>query len=195
MSAERGAAVREEVEIFDTTLRDGCQLEGVSVTVEDKLRIAEQLDVLGVHYIEGGWPGANPKDEEFVRRAATELRLTTSTLVAFGSTLLAFLTVERTPESARDVDPLGAEVEIEPVRTDRDVAGVRLQAMRAQDLQEAPLALRAGQLDSTLGIEEAPERSRACPVGMGRQGRAQFLVLYEALDPGLVKGARYDEKR
>ena len=80
------AVVREEVEIFDTTLRDGCQLEGVSVTVEDKLRIAEQLDVLGVHYIEGGWPGANPKDEEFFRRAATELRLTTSTLVAFGST-------------------------------------------------------------------------------------------------------------
>ena len=61
----------ERVEIFDTTLRDGCQLEGVSVTVEDKLRIAEQLDVLGVHYIEGGWPGANPKDEEFFRRAAT----------------------------------------------------------------------------------------------------------------------------
>ena len=74
------------VEIFDTTLRDGCQLEGVSVTVEDKLRIAEQLDQLGVHYIEGGWPGANPKDEEFFRRAAGELRLGTSTLVAFGST-------------------------------------------------------------------------------------------------------------
>jgi 2-isopropylmalate synthase len=76
----------ERVEIFDTTLRDGCQLEGVSVTVEDKLRIAEQLDALGVHYIEGGWPGANPKDEEFFRRAASELALTTSTLVAFGST-------------------------------------------------------------------------------------------------------------
>ncbi len=75
-----------DVEIFDTTLRDGCQLEGVSVTVEDKLRIAEQLDRLGVHYIEGGWPGANPKDEEFFRRAAGELRLDTSTLVAFGST-------------------------------------------------------------------------------------------------------------
>ncbi len=74
------------VEVFDTTLRDGCQLEGVSVTVDDKLRIAEQLDILGVTYIEGGWPGANPKDEEFFRRAATELDLTTSTLVAFGST-------------------------------------------------------------------------------------------------------------
>ena len=74
------------VEIYDTTLRDGSQLEGISLTVEDKLRIAEQLDYLGVHYIEGGWPGANPKDDEFFRRARTDLKLTTSTLVAFGST-------------------------------------------------------------------------------------------------------------
>src|SRR4051794_32135202 len=75
------------VEIFDTTLRDGSQLEGLSLTVDDKLRIAEQLDHLGVHYIEGGWPGANPKDVEFFRRAANgELSLSTSTLVAFGST-------------------------------------------------------------------------------------------------------------
>jgi 2-isopropylmalate synthase len=76
----------EPVEVFDTTLRDGLQVEGVSATVEDKLRIAEQLDHLGVHYIEGGWPGANPKDIEFFARAASELRLDTSTLVAFGST-------------------------------------------------------------------------------------------------------------
>ena len=76
----------EQVEIFDTTLRDGCQLEGVSVTVEDKLRIAEQLDRLGVTYIEGGWPGANPKDAEFFRRAVTELSLQTAQLAAFGST-------------------------------------------------------------------------------------------------------------
>ena len=76
----------QPIEIFDTTLRDGTQLEGVSVTVEDKLRIAEQLDRLGVTFIEGGWPGANPKDEEFFRRAASELHLATSTLVAFGST-------------------------------------------------------------------------------------------------------------
>src|SRR3954447_8543616 len=74
------------VEIFDTTLRDGSQLEGLSLTVDDKLRIAEQLDHLGVHYIEGGWPGANPKDNEFFRRATNgELSLSTSTLVAFGS--------------------------------------------------------------------------------------------------------------
>ncbi|SVB43003.1 uncharacterized protein METZ01_LOCUS195857, partial [marine metagenome] len=63
------------VEIYDTTLRDGAQLEGISLTVDDKLRIAEQLDRLGVHYIEGGWPGSNPKDDEFFDRAQSELEL------------------------------------------------------------------------------------------------------------------------
>jgi 2-isopropylmalate synthase len=76
----------EHVEVFDTTLRDGTQLEGISVTVDDKLRIAEQLDHLGVTFIEGGWPGANPKDIEFFARARTELQLDSSLLVAFGST-------------------------------------------------------------------------------------------------------------
>src|ERR1700750_2499935 len=77
---------QRRVEVFDTTLRDGLQVEGVSASVEDKLRIAEQLDHLGVHFIEGGWPGANPKDVEFFARAATELDLRASTLVAFRST-------------------------------------------------------------------------------------------------------------
>src|SRR6202035_3644395 len=76
----------EALDIFDTILRDGSQQEGLSLTVDDKLRVAEQLDHLGVAYIEGGWPGANPKDEEFFARAPVELRLSTSTLVAFGST-------------------------------------------------------------------------------------------------------------
>jgi 2-isopropylmalate synthase len=74
------------VDIYDTTLRDGSQQEGMSLTVDDKLRVAEQLDHLGVAYVEGGWPGANPKDEEFFARAAKELRLQSATLVAFGST-------------------------------------------------------------------------------------------------------------
>jgi len=87
----------QQIEIFDTTLRDGLQVEGVSASVEDKLRIAEQLDHLGVHFIEGGWPGANPKDIEFFRRAATELTLGTSTFVAFGST--------RRPRGRVDDDP------------------------------------------------------------------------------------------
>jgi len=76
----------EAVDIFDTTLRDGSQQEGLSLTVDDKLRVAEQLDHLGVTFIEGGWPGANPKDQEFFARAPAELRLATATLVAFGST-------------------------------------------------------------------------------------------------------------
>jgi 2-isopropylmalate synthase len=74
------------VRLFDTTLRDGTQGEGVSITVEDKLKIAQMLDQLGIHYIEGGWPGSNPKDEEFFKRAASELKLKNSKLVAFSST-------------------------------------------------------------------------------------------------------------
>ena len=74
------------VAIYDTTLRDGSQLEGISLTVDDKLRIARQLDFLGVSFIEGGWPGSNPKDDEFFLRARTELDLDTSEFVAFGST-------------------------------------------------------------------------------------------------------------
>ena len=58
------------VEIYDTTLRDGTQGEGVSFSVADKLRVAEKLDAFGVHYVEGGWPGSNPKDIEFFKEAA-----------------------------------------------------------------------------------------------------------------------------
>jgi len=84
----------DAVDIFDTTLRDGSQQEGLSLTVDDKLRVAEQLDHLGVTFIEGGWPGANPKDEEFFARAPAELRLSTATLVAFGSTRRAGVRAE-----------------------------------------------------------------------------------------------------
>ena len=76
----------ERVEIFDTTLRDGVQFEGISVSSDDKLKVARQLDALGIQWIEGGWPGSNPKDEEFFARASTELELQHATLVAFGST-------------------------------------------------------------------------------------------------------------
>ena len=86
MSILNSKTLPKTVEIYDTTLRDGAQLEGISLTVDDKLRIAEQLDNLGVHYIEGGWPGANPKDVEFFERAQQELSLKQSRLVAFGST-------------------------------------------------------------------------------------------------------------
>lgn len=75
----------KQVKLFDTTLRDGAQTEGISFTVEDKLKIAKLLDRLGIHYIEGGWPGSNPKDIEFFKRAK-ELKLKNAKMVAFGST-------------------------------------------------------------------------------------------------------------
>ncbi|MCM8796661.1 MAG: citramalate synthase [Candidatus Omnitrophica bacterium] len=74
-----------EVRLYDTTLRDGSQGEGISYSVTDKIRIAEELDFLGVHYIEGGWPGSNPKDMEFFLRMAKR-RFKFAKLVAFGST-------------------------------------------------------------------------------------------------------------
>ncbi len=73
------------IEIYDTTLRDGSQGQGVSFSVADKLRIAERLDDFGVHYIEGGWPGSNPKDIEFFDEAKRR-RFTHAKLAAFGST-------------------------------------------------------------------------------------------------------------
>ena len=66
--------MRREIQLYDTTLRDGAQAEDVSFTLDDKLRIAEALDDLGIHYIEGGWPGSNPRDDEFFR-AVARLRL------------------------------------------------------------------------------------------------------------------------
>ncbi len=78
--------VTDDFHVYDTTLRDGAQREGLSLSVHDKLAIARHLDGLGVGFIEGGWPGSNPKDEEFFARAGTELDLRTATLAAFGST-------------------------------------------------------------------------------------------------------------
>jgi len=73
--------------VYDTTLRDGSQREGLSLSVEDKLAVAAHLDDLGVGFIEGGWPGANPKDEAFFRRAAAgDLTLRNAQLAAFGAT-------------------------------------------------------------------------------------------------------------
>src|SRR4030065_88907 len=74
-----------QVRLHDTTLRDGAQQEGISFSVADKLKIVQKLDELGVHFIEGGWPGANPKDTEFFIKAQS-LNLKHSVLVAFGST-------------------------------------------------------------------------------------------------------------
>ncbi|MEE1927304.1 citramalate synthase [Streptomyces sp. TRM 70351] len=80
------AAPDDSFHVFDTTLRDGAQREGINLTVADKLAIARHLDDFGVGFIEGGWPGANPRDTEFFARARTELDLRHARLVAFGAT-------------------------------------------------------------------------------------------------------------
>jgi len=91
------------VELYDTTLRDGTQMEGISLSVEDKLKIAHKLDELGVHYIEGGWPGSNPKDAEFFVRARS-LKLSHAKLAAFGSTRRAGRKADKDPNIRALVD-------------------------------------------------------------------------------------------
>jgi 2-isopropylmalate synthase len=86
-----------KISTLDTTLRDGTQGEAVSFTVEDKLSIAQKLDDFGIDYIEGGWPGSNPRDKEFFARAAAELRLKHARLTAFGSTRFAKNRIDRDP--------------------------------------------------------------------------------------------------
>ncbi len=82
------------IEIYDTTLRDGTQGEGVTFSVADKLRIAERLDAFGVHYIEGGWPGSNPQDIEFFEQAKNRT-FRHARLAAFGSTRRKDIAVDR----------------------------------------------------------------------------------------------------
>ncbi len=95
------------IQTFDTTLRDGTQGEAVSFSVEDKLTIARKLDELGIDYIEGGWPGSNPKDREFFHRAS-ELNLKHAKLTAFGSTRFARNPVDMDP-NVRSLVEAGTE--------------------------------------------------------------------------------------
>jgi len=88
--------MNERIEIYDTTLRDGSQGEGVNFSVDDKCRVAEQLDAFGVDFIEGGWPGSNPRDVAFFERAH-QLKLTHARISAFGSTRRHTLSCDSDP--------------------------------------------------------------------------------------------------
>src|SRR5437868_9417812 len=94
--ASRHRGTPDVVQIYDTTLRDGAQGEGVNFSLHDKLRIMRKLDDLGIHYIEGGWPGSNLKDAAFFAEAKT-LALQRAKLVAFGCTRRAKLKAEDEP--------------------------------------------------------------------------------------------------
>ena len=165
-----------KVDIYDTTLRDGSQLEGISLTVDDKLRIAEQLDHLGVGFIEGGWPGANPKDDEFFARARTELQLTTSEFVAFGSTRRA---KGRVDEDQTLANLVGAGTSVvcivgkcwdyhvtEAIRTTLD-EGV---AMVADSVAYLVGEGQAGLLRRGALLRRVPPQSRVQPAGGGGGG-------------------------
>ena len=93
-----------KIDIFDTTLRDGFQQEGISPSVKDKLAIAKLLDDLGVTFIEGGWPGASPKEEEFFSKAKKELSLKNAKLVSFGSTRKLNAKVDEDPQVKALID-------------------------------------------------------------------------------------------
>ncbi|MGH2635058.1 MAG: citramalate synthase [Actinomycetota bacterium] len=111
MNAQRGVGGKEldrRVELYDTTLRDGAQGTGFSYSIEDRLRILRKLDQLGVPYVEGGWPGANPRDTEFFKLATKE-ELQHATLTAFGMTRKAG---ERPEDSAVLHDLLDAGTEV-----------------------------------------------------------------------------------
>src|SRR5262245_27862696 len=85
---------KQRIEIYDTTLRDGSKGEGITFTVEDKIRIARRLDEFGMDFIEGGWPGSNPKDAEFFARMKS-VPLKHARLAAFGSTRRADIPAEK----------------------------------------------------------------------------------------------------
>jgi len=93
-----------KIDIFDTTLRDGFQQEGISPSVKDKLAIAKLIDELGVSFIEGGWPGASPKEEEFFLKAKKELVLNNAKLVSFGSTRKLNNSVQEDPQVKALID-------------------------------------------------------------------------------------------
>src|SRR3954469_10240997 len=89
------------IQIYDTTLRDGTQRAGISLSAADKIRVAHRLDELGIAFIEGGWPGSNPKDAEFFDRAR-DVSWQTSTIAAFGATCRA----QGTPDTDSNIQAL-----------------------------------------------------------------------------------------
>jgi 2-isopropylmalate synthase len=111
----------DQFHVYDTTLRDGAQQEGLNLTVADKLVIARHLDRLGVGFIEGGWPGAIPKDTEFFRRAQSELSLQHATLAAFGSTRKAGVRAADDPQVAALRESRAAVVTLVAKSHDRHV--------------------------------------------------------------------------
>ena len=125
------------IQIYDTTLRDGTQREGISLSCDDKLRIARKLDDLGVAFIEGGWPGSNPKDAEFFDRAK-DMTWQHALIAAFGSTCR----VGGSPEDDANIKALLDAQHAGLHRRRQDVDAARHRSA-AHDLRREPAHHRA----------------------------------------------------
>ena len=159
-------SVSDDFHVYDTTLRDGSQQEGLSLAVADKLAIARHLDALGVGFIEGGWPGAVPKDTEFFRRARTELDLKHAQLAAFGKT-------RRTGVKAAD-DPLVAAL--------RESGAPIVTLVAKSHVRHVDLALRTTLEENLAMIRDTVEHLRA-------EGRRVFLDAEHFFDGYLADAA------
>ena len=141
--------------VYDTTLRDGAQQEGMNLSVADKLAIAPLLDDLGVGFIEGGWPGAIPKDTEFFARASTELVLTHAVLAAFGAT--------RKPEVHAGSDPqvralldAGAPVVTLVAKSDLRHVARALRTTGEENMEREFLPIESGQREGGVLVDRRP---------------------------------------
>jgi 2-isopropylmalate synthase len=173
-----------DVKIYDTTLRDGCQAYGFSLSVEDKLRVAQRLDTLGFQYIEGGWPGSNPRDEQFFARAK-RLRWHHARLAAFGSTRKAHAPTEGDPnlqlllQAETPVATIVGKASAEQVRL---VLGIELEenlAMIADSVAFLKAAGREVMFDAEHffdGYRADPAYSLAC-LRAAQQAGADWVVL------------------
>jgi 2-isopropylmalate synthase len=141
-----------DFQLYDTTLRDGAQQEGLVLSVGDKLSIARRLDAFGVTFIEGGWPGAIPKDTEFFHRALTELDLRNAQLVAFGAT--------RRPDTSAQADPQLAAL----LRAQTPVVTLVAKA----DSRHVDLALRTTKTENLAMVRDSVRH-------LVREGRRVFL--------------------
>lgn len=166
MSTDAPAVPDDKFHIFDTTLRDGAQREGINLTVADKLTIARHLDEFGVGFIEGGWPGANPRDTEFFDRAREEIDFRHSQLVAFGATRKAGVRAADDPQVQALVDCGAPVVTLVAKSHDRHVE----------------LALRTT-------LEENLEMVRDTVVHLREQGRRVFVDCEHFFDGYLADAA------
>jgi 2-isopropylmalate synthase len=173
-----------DIAIYDTTLRDGCQAYGFSLSVEDKLRVAQRLDELGFAYVEGGWPGSNPRDEQFFSRAK-RYRWRNTRLAAFGSTRRAGIAAEDDPNLRLLLDaetPVATIVGKSSAEQVRLVFGVPLDenlAMIADSVRLLKAAGREVMFDAEHffdGFRANPAYSLAC-LRAAEEASADWLVL------------------